>query len=221
LFFSQRGADLAYDKDANIYEGTPTPEPSPEATPADNSDNNGDIPDAVKISLVTNKGKIELELYPAVAPKTVANFMLLAGQGFYDGIKFHRVIPEFMIQGGDPNSLDADPANDGRGGPGYKFEDEINPTSLGLSELQIAQLEARGYEYNYELKSLPVTTGSIAMANAGPNTNGSQFFIVTIQDQPHLNGLHTVFGKVTAGMDIVKSIKQNDFIKSIELPEQE
>ncbi|PJE51199.1 MAG: peptidylprolyl isomerase [Candidatus Yanofskybacteria bacterium CG10_big_fil_rev_8_21_14_0_10_36_16] len=194
-------------------------------------DKNGDIetvteenlPDKVRVVLNTTKGDIELELYPTIAPKTVGNFMLLAGQGFYDGTKFHRVISDFMIQGGDPLSKDTDPSNDGTGGPGYAFEDEINPKSpgFGLSDSQISQLEAKGYEYDYDLESLPVTVGSIAMANAGPNTNGSQFFIVTIKDQPHLNGLHTVFGKVTNGMDLVRSIEKGDEVLSVELPENQ
>ncbi|MDP3954350.1 MAG: peptidylprolyl isomerase [bacterium] len=180
-----------------------------------------DIPDAVQVTLVTDRGDIVLELYPSVAPKTVANFMLLAGQGFYDGTKFHRVIDDFMIQGGDPLSKDDDPSNDGTGGPGYKFEDEINPKSLGLPDEIIKAYEAHGYVYNYDLKSLPVMPGAIAMANAGPNTNGSQFFIVSTKKQEHLYGLHTVFGKVLSGMDVVLKIKQGDVIKKVELAESQ
>jgi cyclophilin family peptidyl-prolyl cis-trans isomerase len=124
-------------------------------------------------TLHTTRGTIELELYPEDAPKTVANFERLAGEGFYDGVIFHRVIPDFMIQGGDPTGT-------GTGGPGYTFEDEPN--------------EHR------------VVRGALAMANAGPNTNGSQFFIVTAEACPWLDGEHTVFGRVTSGMEVVDEI---------------
>jgi cyclophilin family peptidyl-prolyl cis-trans isomerase len=123
--------------------------------------------------LHTNHGAIELELHAADAPKTVGNFTKLARDGFYDGLVFHRVIPDFMIQGGDPRG-------DGTGGPGYTFEDEPN--------------EHR------------VVRGALAMANAGPDTNGSQFFIVTADECPWLDGKHTVFGRVTSGMDVVDTI---------------
>jgi peptidyl-prolyl cis-trans isomerase B (cyclophilin B) len=130
------------------------------------------------ITMETNRGTIELELYPKHAPITVNNFVFLTDQGFYDGVTFHRVISDFMIQGGDPTGT-------GRGGPGYQFVDET-----------------RGNPLKHE-------TGVISMANAGPNTNGSQFFI-THSPQPHLDGKHTVFGKVIAGMDVVNSIRQGD-----------
>ncbi len=123
----------------------------------------------------TNHGSIAIELYPDAAPKTVENFVNLARDGFYDGVAFHRVIPDFMIQGGDPTGT-------GSGGPGYSFEDEIN-------EHKVAR-------------------GALAMANAGPNTNGSQFFIVTADACPWLDGKHTVFGRVTDGMDIVDEISE-------------
>jgi peptidyl-prolyl cis-trans isomerase B (cyclophilin B) len=122
----------------------------------------------------TNHGTIAIELFDADAPKTVENFRKLAADNFYDGIVFHRVIPDFMIQGGCPQGT-------GTGGPGYTFEDEIN-----------------GHK---------VVRGALAMANAGPNTNGSQFFIVTAQAAPWLDGKHTVFGQVTAGMDAVDAIE--------------
>ena len=137
----------------------------------------------------TNKGDIKLELYVNDAPKTVENFVKLSNESFYDGIKFHRVIADFMIQTGDPFSKDDDPANDGTGGPGYSFEDEINFHK--------------------------VEVGSLAMANSGPNTNGSQFFIVTEKPQPHLDGKHTVFGKVVEGMDVVRSIEQGDVMRRV------
>ena len=124
-------------------------------------------------TLHTNHGPIEVELFEDDAPKTVENFRKLAGDGFYDGVVFHRVIPDFMIQGGDPTGT-------GMGGPGYTFEDEFNDHK--------------------------VERGALAMANAGPNTNGSQFFIVTTQAAPWLDGKHTVFGRVTGGMDVVDAI---------------
>ena len=126
-------------------------------------------------TLHTNHGAIELELYPADAPKTVENFLKLAREGFYDGVIFHRVIPDFMIQGGDPTGT-------GTGGPGYQFEDEFN-------------------DYR-------VVRGALAMANAGPNTNGSQFFIVTTEEASWLDGKHTVFGSVSSGMDVVDTIAE-------------
>ena len=162
----------------------------------------------------TAKGDIELDLYPDVAPKTVENFIKLSREGFYNGTKFHRVIKDFVIQGGDPLSKTDDPRV-GSGGLGYTFEDEINPRSLGLSETEIKELQDAGYVYNFSLASLSVDIGVIAMANSGPNTNGSQFFIVTDRPQPHLNGHHTVFGRVKDGMDIVHKISQGDVIVSV------
>jgi peptidyl-prolyl cis-trans isomerase B (cyclophilin B) len=129
-------------------------------------------------TIETNRGNIELAFYPQHAPKTVNNFVFLAREGFYDGVTFHRVISDFMIQGGDPTGT-------GRGGPGYRFEDELIGNPL-VHEAKV-----------------------LSMANAGPDTNGSQFFI-THAPQPHLNGKHTVFGKVVAGHDIVDAIRQGD-----------
>jgi peptidyl-prolyl cis-trans isomerase B (cyclophilin B) len=126
------------------------------------------------VTLHTSEGDVTLQLFDEDAPKTVSNFKELAGQGFYDGLIFHRVIKDFMIQGGCPQGT-------GTGGPGYTFEDEINPHK--------------------------VQRGKLAMANAGPNTNGSQFFIVTIDAAPWLDGKHTVFGEVTDGMDVVDRIE--------------
>ncbi|MBA3036055.1 MAG: peptidylprolyl isomerase [Desulfobacterium sp.] len=140
-----------------------------------------------KAVMQTSKGVIELDLYPQHAPKTVNNFVFLAGQGYYDGIVFHRVIDSFMIQGGDPTGT-------GMGGPGYNFEDELKNNPL-----------------KHESKVL-------SMANAGPNTNGSQFFI-THCPQPHLNGRHTVFGKVTSGQDVVDKIRQGDKIEKLSTSE--
>jgi peptidyl-prolyl cis-trans isomerase B (cyclophilin B) len=142
---------------------------------------------AYEAKIETNKGTIELKLYPEHALKTVNNFVFLAREGFYDGVSFHRVIDDFMIQGGDPTGT-------GRGGPGYNFEDE--------------------------LKGNPLTheKGVISMANAGPNTNGSQFFI-THSPQPHLNGKHTVFGKVLKGQEVVDAIRQGDCMERVEIIE--
>jgi len=123
--------------------------------------------------MTTNHGDIVIELFDDDAPKTVENFRKLAADGYYDGLIFHRVIPDFMVQGGCPQGT-------GTGGPGYTFEDEINDHK--------------------------VARGALAMANAGPNTNGSQFFIVTTQEAPWLDGKHTVFGEVTSGMDVVDAI---------------
>ena len=189
--------------------------------------------DKILVVMETVRGNIELELYPKVAPETVLNFISLSQKGFYDGTKFHRVVPGFVIQGGDPLSWEWDQAEGtegkakgnlgtgtvGTGGPGYAFEDEINPESLNVPDAVIKQLEAAGYKYDYTLKSLPNSVGAISMANAGPNTNGSQFFIITTEDQPSLNGKHTVFGKVVKGMDVVGAIKQGDILKSVKIKE--
>ncbi len=212
-----------------------------------------------KLEMQTTYGNIELELYPEQAPKAVANFIKLAQEGFYNGIYFHRVIPDFMIQGGCPNTRDKDRNNDGTGGPGYTFEDECyakgseitgeikdNSTaeavwnSVILPHMQnnrtpnadIAALvkecqtarsldpikkhdlayyrEKTGFQdklYTQVLKAHALY-GNLCMANSGPNTNGSQFFIITKKDgTPRLDGKHTVFGKVTQGMDVVHKIE--------------
>jgi cyclophilin family peptidyl-prolyl cis-trans isomerase len=130
-----------------------------------------------KATLHTSEGAIELELYPDAAPKTVENFEKLSRDGFYESVIFHRVIPDFMIQGGDPTGT-------GTGGPGYEFEDEFN-------EHRVAR-------------------GALAMANAGPNTNGSQFFIVTAEACPWLDGKHTVFGRIVSGQEVADRISTAD-----------
>ena len=130
----------------------------------------------------TSRGPIKIELYPDKAPLTVANFVNLAKRGFYDGLNFHRVIADFMVQGGCPEGS-------GRGGPGYRFEDE---TGNGVRHER----------------------GVLSMANAGPNTNGSQFFITHVPT-PWLDGKHTVFGKVTEGLDVVDAVKQGDLITKV------
>ena len=141
------------------------------------------------ITIATNRGNIELELYPQHAPKTVNNFVFLARDGFYDGVAFHRVIGDFMVQGGDPSGT-------GRGGPGYTFADEC-----------------RGNPLKHDSKV-------ISMANSGPNTNGSQFFI-THAPQPHLNGKHTVFGKVIKGADVVDALRQGDRMEKVSVSDSD
>ena len=138
-------------------------------------------------TMETSKGTIEVKLHPEYAPKTVNNFVFLAREGFYDDVSFHRVISNFMVQGGDPTGT-------GRGGPGYRFEDEF-----------------AGNPLKHE-------TAVLSMANAGPNTNGSQFFI-THAPQPHLDGKHTVFGKVTSGKDVVDTIQQGDVMTRVTISE--
>lgn len=139
----------------------------------------------IDIIMKTSKGDIALTLFPSKAPVTVASFLNLAKSGYYDGLTFHRVIPNFMIQGGDPTGT-------GRGGPGYRFEDEFDP-SLKHDK-----------------------AGILSMANAGPGTNGSQFFI-THGPTPHLDNRHTVFGEVTEGQDVVDAIEKGDTIETIEI----
>jgi peptidyl-prolyl cis-trans isomerase B (cyclophilin B) len=138
-------------------------------------------------TLETSKGTIVVDLFPKDAPKTVNNFVFLAREGFYDGTKFHRVIPNFMIQGGDPEGS-------GRGGPGYRFEDET-----------------KGNPNKHQV-------GSLSMANAGPNTNGSQFFITHVVTD-WLNGKHTVFGQVRSGQEVVNGVKEGDELKSVKIEE--
>jgi peptidyl-prolyl cis-trans isomerase B (cyclophilin B) len=141
-----------------------------------------------QITITTNRGDLVLELYPEHAPKTVNNFVFLAREGFYDGVSFHRVIRDFVIQGGDPTGT-------GRGGPGYRFEDELAGNPLRHER------------------------GVISMANAGPNTNGSQFFI-THSPQAHLDGKHTVFGRVVQGLEVVDAIAQGDTMMSLAVNEE-
>lgn len=143
---------------------------------------------AYTATISTNKGDIVIQLFPEFAPNTVNNFVFLAKEGFYDGLLFHRVISNFMVQGGDPTGT-------GRGGPGYRFADEFagNPLTHG--------------------------TGALSMANAGPNTNGSQFFI-THAPQPHLNRKHTVFGQVKTGQDVLDAIRQGDVMVTVTISEE-
>ncbi|MDD5050756.1 MAG: peptidylprolyl isomerase [Candidatus Pacebacteria bacterium] len=182
---------------------TATPSPSQPASPITSQKTSNTM-----VTLKTSMGDIVLELFADKAPKTVDNFIALAKKGFYDGTKFHRVIRDFMIQGGDPLSKGDDTSRYGTGGPGYTFSDEINAESLGLSADAIAQLVAMGYKFQTDITSVHLTQGIIAMANSGPNTNGSQFFIVTAKATPWLDGHHTPFGKVVSGLDIVLAISK-------------
>ena len=138
-------------------------------------------------TVATDKGDIVIALDPSRAPKTVNNFVFLARDGFYDGLRFHRVVDDFVIQGGDPEGS-------GRGGPGYRFEDE----------------PVQG-EY---------IAGAVAMANSGPNTNGSQFFICTVDDRNKLTKSYNLFGQVVKGLDVVTAIRQGDVMKSVTITEQ-
>ncbi|HPS60709.1 MAG TPA: peptidylprolyl isomerase [Candidatus Cloacimonas sp.] len=216
-------------------------------------------PVKTKVEMETTYGTIELELWDNLTPKTVQNFVKLAQSGYYNGLYFHRVIPDFMIQGGCPNTRDKDRSNDGRGGPGYTFEDECfrdgneiigkidtkkkaeavwakiilphlknnrtpnedivaiakecqaaqNIEPVMKHDLKFYQEKTGNMDKVYEQELIaPVSYGTICMANSGPNTNGSQFFIVTKKDgTPWLDGIHTVFGKVTKGMEVVHKIE--------------
>ena len=147
-----------------------------------------DVSKSYTATFQTSKGAIVAELFAAEAPQTVNNFVFLAREGFYDGLKFHRVIADFMIQGGDPQGT-------GSGGPGYKFKDELSGA--------------------FKRHAI----GSLSMANAGPNTNGSQFFITHVAT-PHLDGKHTVFGQVTSGQNVVDAIQKGDTISSLTIDEK-
>ncbi len=176
----------------------------------------------------TSLGDITIKLYNSDASKTAENFVLLSQRGYYNNLIFHRVVKDFMIQGGDPSG-------DGSGGEsawGGEFDDEINATYLGLEQINVSEAyylqglydptelsgsgnmnlkefyESKGYTYNNKLHSHKMVKGSVAMANSGPNTNASQFFIVTGEEQKHLDGKHTVFGEVVSGMDVAVAISE-------------
>jgi peptidyl-prolyl cis-trans isomerase B (cyclophilin B) len=151
-------------------------------------------------TIETNRGTMTAELYDDAAPNTVTNFETLANKGFYDGVKFHRVVPDFVVQGGDPLSRDLPEGNPriGTGGPGYKID-----------------CETAGNPHKHEL-------GALSMAHAGKNTGGSQFFIVLNEGNTrHLNGVHTVFGKVIKGLDVVKNIRQNDTMTKVRVSDSQ
>jgi len=180
------GANVVSNNNVNTAGSEPVQTPSENTNQNTNKDQTMTEPSTETADAVmkTNLGDIGLKFYQEDSPKTVENFTKLAGEGFYDGIKFHRVIKDFMIQGGDPLSKDdTKKGNWGTGGPGYEFEDEFNDHKI--------------------------VRGSLAMANSGPNTNGSQFFIVTVAATPWLDGKHTNFGEVVFGMDIVDKIENS------------
>jgi peptidyl-prolyl cis-trans isomerase B (cyclophilin B) len=162
----------------------PAPEPAAQSTAAARI---SDAPHDTAVLAIADLGEIRFELLPELAPKTVENFIKLAGEGFYDGTTFHRVIPDFMVQGGDPNTRNHDPRDDGKGGPDYEIEDEFH--------------------------DLPHLRGTVSMANRGRrNSAGSQFFIVH-QDSPQLDGSYTAFGRVTQGIEVVDVITQVEIDK--------
>jgi cyclophilin family peptidyl-prolyl cis-trans isomerase len=152
-------------------------------------------------SFETSEGNFKIELLAKNAPKTVNNFVYLARENYYNGLIFHRVIEDFMIQSGCPKG-------DGTGGPGYEFEDEINGKMVGLTDDDLVQAAAAGYKFSDTLETIQLGQGILAMANRGPNTNGSQFFVVTAESTPWLNGKHTPFGRVIEGMDAVLKISR-------------
>jgi cyclophilin family peptidyl-prolyl cis-trans isomerase len=205
-------------------EKPPTPGDKPGDKPA--APATGIVPDAdPRVVIKTDRGDVTLELFEDQAPNTTASFIELAEKKFYDGKTFHRVIVDFMVQGGCPEGT-------GTGGPGYKIADEIDADALGLDKLICekapffnflqaqdncprsfwkkpvkAWYESRGYKYTKGASGHPMVRGMVAMANSGPNTNGSQFFIVTAKECPWLEGKHTVFGRVVEGMDVVGAIE--------------
>ena len=206
---------------AGCGESTDTPMDDSNNPPSDTAFDGKLLKGDYEVILHTSEGDITLELDADAAPKTVTNFVVLAKMGYYDGLTFHRVITDFMIQGGDPNGN----GTGGESGFGSSFEDEINADSYGLHKKKLKNevdgalppelkdatvkdyLQLQGYSFNDNLKSLSMKKGAIAMANSGPNTNGSQFFIIQKKGgTAWLEGKHTVFGEVTDGMDIVDAI---------------
>lgn len=163
-----------------------------------------------RANIITNYGTIQIDLFEENAPITVNNFVFLSQAGFYDRVYFHRVVPDFIVQSGSRLTLDDDPDNDGLGDPGYFFDDEINWNSLGLSSKQIEDLQSAGFSNDLGITSRRLEKYSLAMANAGPDTNGSQFFFVTAETDDSrldvLQGRHTVFGTVIGGADVLETI---------------
>ncbi len=185
------GGEPSSPKPTSTPEGTsPTPAPTSKPTPKTYSKPPSMMIDTNKqytATIETSRGKVVLELFAKDVPRTVNNFVFLAREGFYDGTRFHRVIDDFMVQGGDPTGT-------GSGGPGYAFADEFT-----------------------QHKHI---VGTLSMANAGANTNGSQFFIITTNPQPHLDGKHSVFGQLIEGMDVLRQIKQGDTLIKVTIQEK-
>jgi len=166
-----------------------------------------------RVIIKTNKGDFTIDLFEKNAPKAVNSFLFLVTEDFYDDVYFHRVIDNLLIQTGDRNTLDSNPDNDGQGGSGYTFEDEVNWDSLSFSKAKRQQLKNLGYSTNKDVRSKHLEQKSVAMANGGPNTNGSQFFIIMASSDDSLvrglEGRHTVFGKVVSGWKVVEEISNS------------
>lgn len=169
-----------------------------------------------KAKFITSDGNFTVDLFERRAPVNVNNFIFLTNESYYDGTKIHRIIPDFLIQGGDRNSMDDNPDNDGRGGPGYFMNDEVNWDSLDFSQAKRDELSAKGYSSTAGLESYPLTSYVLAIASSQPNTNGSQFFIVTADSSDsrlaQLNGYFTVIGRVTSGLDVVTKIANSKLV---------
>lgn len=243
FIFGVYALGLTYAAVTDQEDGTTTILSSTENNPVDNntpiSDSDFDLNQYQNASatIETDKGNITFKLFPSETPRTAENFIRLAESGYYDGLSFHRVIDGFMAQGGDPTGT-------GSGGEsifGESFEDEINADSLGLNDVTVGEagfllrrlyspdqledyasrpvkdlyVEVDGYNYRTDISSRPVALGTVAMANTGANTNGSQFFIVTDEDQPHLDGKHTVFAEVTAGLEVARQLEQGDTMNRV------
>lgn len=167
-----------------------------------------------KATIKTSLGDFDIDLYEQNAPITVNNFVFLAQEDYYDGVKFHRVVKGFLVQSGDRNTLDANSENDGEGGPGYTFNDEINWESLNFSKAKIQQLSNLGFSSGSNVVSQHLGYKSVGMANSGPNSNGSQFFIVTADSVAEsvrgLEGRHTVFGEVISGWEVIEKIENTE-----------
>lgn len=167
-----------------------------------------------KAVIKTSLGDFEIDLYEENAPIAVNSFIFLVNDGYYNDVKFHRVVQGFLVQTGDRNTLDDDLNNDGEGGPGYVFEDEINWKSLDFSKAKMQQLENLGFSSNNNVVSKHLKHKSVAMANSGPDTNGSQFFIITASSDDQavrgLEGRHTVFGEVTSGWEVIEKIEDTE-----------
>jgi cyclophilin family peptidyl-prolyl cis-trans isomerase len=175
--------------------------------------------------ITTNYGEFTIDLLEKSAPQNVNNFIYLAKAGYYKNTKFHRVIRDFLIQGGDRNTLKSDTSNYGKGKPGYLLPDEVNWDSLDLTQAQRDQLTQEGYASTSNLESIKLDRMTIAMASAGPNTNGSQFFIVTsLYEDPRLDelqGRFTVFGKIISGVDTIEKINDIEVDTTTNIPLQD
>lgn len=169
-----------------------------------------------RAKFVTSDGTFTVDLFERRAPVNVNSFIFLTTENYYDGTKIHRIIPDFLIQGGDRNSMDDNPDNDGRGGPGYFVNDEVNWDSLDFNQSKRDELTTKGYSSTANLESYPLTSYVLAMASSQPNTNGSQFFIVTADSSDprltQLNGYFTVIGRVTSGLDVVSKIANTKLV---------